>query len=342
MQAKVVIKMIISRTPLRISFFGGGTDYPAWYLEEGGAVLSTTIDKYCYITCRFMPPFFRELKHRVVWRHVETVQSISDILHPVIREGLSYLGFDDSVGLEIHYQGDLPARSGMGSSSSFSVGFIRALTALRGQMISKQDLAFKAIELEQKILKENVGSQDQVAVSYGGLNVIRFLQEEQIVVEPVTILQERKDELQSRLILIYTGTSRFASSVAADVIANISSKKKILRQMYSYVDDALNILCGTGNLDDFGRLLHETWMLKRQQSEKVSNYQIDCIYRTALDNGALGGKLLGAGTSGFMIFYVPPEKQPGLLKALSDYLNVPFKFDNEGCTLIYYGINKNH
>jgi len=329
--------MIISRTPFRISFFGGGTDYPAWYLKEGGSVLSTTIDRYCYITCRYMPPFFRELKHRIVWRHVETVLSLDDILHPAVREGLRYLGFDDSAGLEIHYQGDLPARSGMGSSSSFAVGLIKALTALRGQMISKHDLALKAIELEQNVLKENVGSQDQVAVAYGGLNVIRFHQNGQILVEPVTIPQSRKSDLQSRLLLFYTGTSRFASNIAADVIANMSGKREILRQMHSYVDEALSVLCGTDSLDDFGRLLHETWMLKKQQSELVTNSLVDSIYQAAMTNGAIGGKLLGAGSSGFMLFYVPPEKQPTVIQALSDYLHVPFKFDNEGCTLIHYG-----
>lgn len=329
--------MIITRTPLRISFFGGGTDYPAWYLKEGGAILSTTIDKYCYITCRYMPPFFRELKHRIVWRHVETVFCLSDILHPAVREGLRYLGFDDSIGLEIHYQGDLPARSGMGSSSSFAVGLIKGLLALRGQMISKHDLALKAIDLEQNVLKENVGSQDQMAVAYGGLNVIRFHRNGQILVEPVTIPQSRKNALQSRLLLFYTGTSRSASNIAADVIANLSDKREILRRMRSHVDEALSVLCGTDSLDDFGRLLHKTWMLKKQQSELVTNSLVDNIYQTAMAHGALGGKLLGAGASGFMVFYVLPEKQSVVIQALSDYLHVPFRFDNEGCKLIHYG-----
>jgi D-glycero-alpha-D-manno-heptose-7-phosphate kinase len=331
--------MIISRTPFRVSFFGGGTDYPAWYLKEGGAVLSTTIDKYCYITCRYMPPFFRELKHRVVWRHVETVLTLWDILHPAIREGLPFLGFDDSIGLEIHYQGDLPARSGMGSSSSFAVGLIKALTALRQQMISKHDLALKAIELEQEVLKEDVGSQDQVAAAYGGLNVIRFLTSGEILVEPITIPQGRKNELQSRLLLFYSGTGRFASKVATSVIANLSDRRQVLTRMRSCVEDALAILAGNGSLDDFGLLLHESWTLKRQQSEMVSNPLVDGIYEKAREHGALGGKLLGAGSSGFMIFYVPPERQPDVIRALSDYLHVPFKFDNEGCTLIYYGNN---
>jgi D-glycero-alpha-D-manno-heptose-7-phosphate kinase len=332
------VSLIISRTPFRISFFGGGTDYPEWYLEEDGAVLSTTVDKYCYISCRYMPPFFN-IKHRIVWRHVETVMAIDDILHPAIRECLRFLGFDDSVGLEIHYQGDLPARAGMGSSSSFVVGLIKGLTALRGQMISKHDLALKAIELEQKVLQENVGSQDQVAAAYGGFNVIRFLQNGNIRVEPVTIPNSRVSELQSRLLLFYNGTSRSASEIAADVVANLQSKRDVLRRMRSFVDEAVSLLNGNGNLDDFGRLLHENWELKRQQSKLITNSLVDSIYQTAIEHGALGGKLLGAGGAGFMVFYVPLEKQREVIQALSGYLHVPFKFETEGSTLIYYGVN---
>lgn len=334
--------MIISRTPYRISFFGGGTDYPAWFLKNGGAVLSTTIDKYCYINCRIFPPYFSsEVKHRIVWRHVENVGSIADILHPAIRECLRYMNFDDSIGLEIHHQADLPARSGIGSSSSFAVGLIKALTAMRGQIISKHDLALKSIELEQIVLKENVGCQDQVAVAYGGLNVIRFLPTGEILVKPVTIPSSRKEELQSKLLLFYTGTSRSASSVAADVIANISKKEKesVLNQMQSNVDTAVSILSGSGDLDEFGKLLHENWKLKCQQSGLITNSMVDGIYKIAMDNGALGGKLLGAGASGFMLFYVPPEEQDLLREALSGYLNVPFKFENEGSTLIHYSID---
>jgi D-glycero-alpha-D-manno-heptose-7-phosphate kinase len=327
--------LIISRTPLRISFFGGGTDYPAWYLEEGGAVLSTTIDKYCYISCRVLPPFFG-LRYRVVWSHIETVWTISEILHPAVREGLRFLGFDDSVGLEIHHQGDLPARAGMGSSSSFAVGLIKALTALRGQMIGRDQLARKAIELERDILKEHVGCQDQIVAAYGGFNVIRFFQNGDFQVEPVTIPSSRILELQSRLLLFYSGSTRLATGVAADVIANFHYKQAELRQMRSMVDQALSILDGCSSLDDFGRLLHQTWMLKRELSGMVSNSSVDGIYETAIKHGALGGKLLGAGGTGFMVFYVPPEKQADVLQALSAYLHVPFTFENEGSTLVYY------
>jgi len=335
--------MIISRTPFRISFFGGGTDYPVWYLKEGGAVLSTTIDKYCYITCRILPPFFN-IKHRIVWSHIETVSSISEILHPAVREGLRYLGFDDSVGLEIHHQGDLPARSGMGSSSSFSVGLIKALKGLRGELIGKHELALKAIEFEQNILKENVGCQDQVAAAYGGFNSIRFLQNGDIQVEPVTVASSRIKTLESRLLLFYTGNTRFASEVASKVMASIPKKGNLLRRLYSMVDEGLSILGSERDLDDFGRLLHEAWMVKRKINDIVSNNVIDEIYDTAMKHGALGGKLLGAGASGFIVFYVPQEKQRAVIEALPHYLHVPFKFKNEGSTIIYYNpkSNKNY
>jgi len=326
--------MIISRTPYRISLFGGGTDYPDWYLKEGGAVLSTTIDKYCYLNCRYLPPFFNT-KYRIVWSHIETVSTISEILHPAVREGLRYLGFDESVGLEIHHLGDLPARAGMGSSSAFAVGLIKALTAMQGQIISKHDLAIKAIELEQVVLKEYVGSQDQIAVAYGGLNLIYFLPNGEFQVEPVTLPTPLLDSLSSRLMLFYTGTTRLSSDIAKDIVSNLPSKQTILRQMRTYVDQAVNLL-STGQLDDFGRLLHESWLLKRELSKMVANPTVDMVYKNALDHGALGGKLLGAGSSGFMVLYVPPERQNEVKQSLFGLLEVPFQFESEGSTLIYY------
>lgn len=327
--------MITTRTPYRISFFGGGTDYPAWYLKEGGAVLSTTIDKYCYISARYLPPFFAE-RHRIVWSHIETVTSISEILHPAVREGLHYLGFDDSRGVEIHHQGDLPARTGIGSSSSFSVGLIRALTALRGQMIGKHELALKSIELEQNVLKENVGSQDQVAAAYGGLNLIRFLQNGSIQVEPVTTVPERIQQLQNHLMLLHTGSSRMGGEIAASVIAKMRDKSNELRQMRRMVDQALDILTGAGSLTAFGELLHQTWQIKRGLADGVTNSDVDGIYKIARDNGAIGGKLLGAGARGFMLFFVPPDKQAVVKHALSRFVWVPFQFEWEGSATIYY------
>lgn len=330
--------MIISKTPYRMSFFGGGTDYPQWYLEEGGAVLSTTINKYCYITCRLLPPFF-PVKHRIVWSQIETIDSISEIQHPAVREGLRLLGMDDGTGLEIHHQGDLPARSGIGSSSSFSVGLIKGLSALRGQMISKHDLALKAIELEQKVLKENVGAQDQIAAAYGGFNLIQFEQSGEINLEPVTVAAARLEDLESNLMLFYAGASRIGSEVAAELLNNIPNKKNELRTMATHVDDAMSILNGNGSMDDFGRLLHEGWLLKRGLSSSVSSPEIDSIYEKAINNGALGGKLMGAGGTGFMVFYVPKERRQSLRHALSGYLHVPFKFEREGCSVIYYSPN---
>jgi len=313
--------VILSRTPFRLSFFGGGTDYPAWYRREGGAVLSTTIDKYCYLSVRQLPPFFTT-RHRVVWSHVETVGTIAEILHPAVREGLRLLGYDDTTGIEIHHQADLPARAGMGSSSSFAVGLVKALTALRGQMIGRHALALTAMRLEQEVLAENVGSQDQVAAAYGGLNLIEFRKSGEIRVDPVTARPDRLVELQRHLMLFYTGTSRFASAIAGDMLANLDARRAALLP----------------SLDDFGRLLHESWLLKRSLSPMISNETVDDLYAKAVRHGALGGKLLGAGSSGFLCFFVPPHRQASVLRALAGHLHVPFAFENEGSRIIHYGV----
>lgn len=328
--------MIISRTPYRISFFGGGTDYPAWYLKEGGAVLSTTIDKYCYISARVLPPFFSE-RHRIVWSHIETVNSLSEILHPAVREGLRFLGFTNTTGVEIHHQGDLPARSGIGSSSTFAVGLIRALCALRGDAVDKHELARKALELEQNVLKENVGSQDQVAAAFGGLNVIHFLKDGSFRVDPLKISPARAEEFEKHLLLLYTGTSRMGGEIAASVIAAMRDKSAELRRMRRLVDEAVAVLTGRGSLQKIGELLHETWQLKRGLADGVSSSEVDDIYRIARENGALGGKLLGAGAKGFMLFFVPPERQEAVQRALNRFVWVPFRFEAEGSTTIYDG-----
>ena len=326
--------MIISRTPYRVSFFGGGTDYPDWYLKQGGAVLSTSIDKYCYLICRFLPPFF-EVRHRIVWSHIETVNTISEILHPAVREGLRYLGFDDSLGIEIHHQGDLPAHSGIGSSSSFSVGLINGLLALMGESIDTHSLALKAIELEQEILKESVGSQDQMAAAHGGLNVMQFCEDGSINVEQVDLPQARIAELESHLMLIYTGTSRLSTEVASRVTANIPNKAAVLTRMRHMVDEGASLLQGNSSLDGFGELLHEGWTLKRSLAEGVTTSQIDEIYEAARTKGAIGGKLIGAGGGGFMLLFVPPEKQEKVRQVLDRYLAVPFSFEHTGSTIIY-------
>ena len=268
---------------------------------------------------------------------MEIVDAIAEILHPAVREGLLYLGYDDSTGIEIHYQGDLPARAGLGSSSTFAVGLIKALTALQGETLNKRDLALKAIEFEQDVLEDAVGSQDQVAAAYGGLNVIHFCQDGDIQVQPLDITASRTSEFESRLLLFYTGRSRFASKIAADVIANVGTRRETFREMRVLVDQAISALSGDGDIDDVGGLLHESWLLKREQSKLITNSVIDNTYEVARNSGALGGKLLGAGSSGFMVFFVPPERQSCVIEALSDYMHVPFKFETTGSSIIYDG-----
>jgi D-glycero-alpha-D-manno-heptose-7-phosphate kinase len=324
----------MSRAPFRISFFGGGSDYPAWFRQRPGAVLSAAIDKYIYISCRYLPPFLG-VKHRIVWRHVELVDSIAEILHPAVRDGLRYLEFDDSRGIELHYQGDLPARSGMGSSSSFVVALLQTLNSLRGRDLEKKQLAEMAIDLEQSFMKETVGSQDQVAAAYGGLNIIRFHEDGSFDVEPIHLTVERERDLVGRLMLFFPGRSRIASDIAKSVTENLVHQSKTVDRMVAMVDEGSKILMH-GDIDDFGRLLHETWQLKRSLSNRVSSDDIDDIYARARQAGALGGKLLGAGGAGFVLLYVDPVRQNAVREALMPQcINVPFEFDNQGSCIIY-------
>jgi len=325
--------MIISRTPFRISFFGGGTDYPVWYESNGGAVLSTTIDKYCYISCRYLPPFF-EHKHRLVYSKVEMVKDIADIRHPAVRAILEYHSIE--AGVEIHHDGDLPARAGLGSSSSFTVGLLNAIYALKGIMPSKQRLAEEAIHIERELLNEHVGSQDQVAVAFGGMNRIGFKKNGSFEVVPITIASERVEELQGQLMLFFTGFSRFASRIAKKQIQLTPRKEKELTAMHQLVDSAQDILTGRSELVDFGKLMHESWLLKRSLTDKISTEEIDGIYEQALSAGATGGKLLGAGGGGFMLFFVKPKYQQRVRKRLSGLLEVKFRFENSGSQIIFY------
>jgi D-glycero-alpha-D-manno-heptose-7-phosphate kinase len=328
------MSMVVSRAPFRVSFFGGGSDYPVWYLREGGAVLSTTINKYIYITCRYLPPYLGT-KHRVVWRHVEQVDSINEILHPAVRAALNYLGFDDEHGIELHYQGDLPSRAGMGSSSSFIVAMLQALHSLRGIAIDKEALAQMAIFLEQVQMKETVGSQDQIAAAYGGLNVIKFRTDNKFDVHPVTLSSQRQKDLGDRLMLFFPGKGRIASNVAASVVANLSERSNSVHRMIEMVHQGAEIL-RHGDLDDFGHLLHEGWELKRGLSTRVSSEDVDAIYDRARQAGAIGGKLLGAGETGFILLYVQPERREDVLKRLSTRcIHVPFKLDHKGASIIY-------
>ena len=331
--------MVISRTPFRLSLFGGGTDYPVWFRDHGGAVLASTINKYCYISCRHLPPFF-EHKYRIAYSSIEEVKDLSEIRHPSANKVLQFIGAEQ--GMEIHYDGDLPARTGLGSSSSFTVGLLNALYALQGKVTTKMKLALDAIHVEQNMIKENVGSQDQVSAAFGGFNRITFYPNDEISVDPVTVSQKRLAELEAHLMLFYTGVSRFASEIAADQIQNTCHKKDELQTIYRMVDEAIAILSNGADIKDIGKLLHESWQLKKNLSCKISNCHIDDIYKAGRRAGAIGGKLTGAGGGGFILFFADPENQPKIKKALRDLLHVPFKFENLGSQIIFYQPNGYH
>jgi D-glycero-alpha-D-manno-heptose-7-phosphate kinase len=326
--------MITTSTPLRISFFGGGTDYPIWYRQYGGSVLSTTIDKSCFITCRWLPPFF-EYHSRVSYTKVENVSDNSLIQHPSVRACLQFLGIND--GIEVHHIADLPARSGLGTSSAFTVGLLLGLYALKNQMRDKRALAEEAIHVEQELLQEAVGAQDQVSAAYGGFNRISFDQNGSIAVKRMLTSPDRLKELEQNLALYFTGFSRFASEIAQEQLRMTPHKKQELDTMLQLVDEAEAIV-GSPNrsLQEFGRLLHESWKIKRSLTHKISNASIDEIYEAGLSAGALGGKLLGAGGGGFMLFFVPPERRQALRLRLNKLLCIPFAFSNRGSHVVVY------
>jgi D-glycero-alpha-D-manno-heptose-7-phosphate kinase len=325
--------MIICRTPFRISFFGGGTDYPDWYRAHGGAVLAATIDKYCYLTCRYLPPFFQH-RLRIVYRQIETCTTIDEISHPVVRETLRFLHIDR--GIELHHDGDLPARSGMGSSSAFTVGLLHALHALRGEMPTKGQLAKEGIYLEQDLLHETVGSQDQVMAAHGGFRHVKFPPDGEIEINPVILPAGRIAELKSHLMLVYTGIARTAADVARSYVIGIESRRRQLRIMKELVDEALDVLASGMDICAFGDLLHEAWQAKRSLSPVVSNSDVDALYEEARAAGALGGKLTGAGGGGFLLLFVPLEKQPAVGEAMGGRIHVPFEFESAGSQIIFY------
>jgi len=326
--------MIITRTPFRVSFFGGGTDYPPWFQRHGGVVLATSIDKYCYISCRYLPPFF-EHTHRIVYSKIENVRAVGDIEHPAVRAVLSV--YEPNGGLEIHHDGDLPARSGLGSSSSFTVGLINAMMALKGRYISKEELASQAIYVEQQVIKENVGSQDQISAAFGGFNRIQFFKDGAFEVAPVVLSKDRLTELQSHLMLCFTGFSRIASEVAKSQIENLEKREKELNLMTELVGQAIDALqSGNAPIEDFGQLLHQSWMYKRTLSDKVSTTEIDEIYDAARHAGAIGGKLLGAGGGGFLLLFVRPEQQKHVRERLPHLIHVPFQFEATGSRVVLY------
>lgn len=325
--------MIISRTPYRISFFGGGTDYPSWYRQHGGAVLAASIDKFCYLTCRVLPPFF-EHRIRVVYRKIETCQRADELSHPVVRAVLKHLEFHR--GLELHHDGDLPARSGMGSSSAFSVGLLHAMYALKGQIRSKMQLAQESIHLEQNVIGETVGSQDQVLAALGGLRYVQFHTDGRITADPLPLPTERVEELRSHLMLFYTGIVRNASEIAQTYVPKLESRRRELLAMRRMVEESLDILVGGLDLTAFGRLLHEAWLIKRTLSTYVSTPRVDTLYQRAREAGAMGGKLTGAGGGGFLLLFAPPDKQPAIREALRPLLQVPFRFESAGSQIIFY------
>ena len=326
--------MVITRTPLRISFFGGGTDYPVWYREHGGSVLATTIDKCCYITCRRCPPFF-DYHSRISYSRIENVNRNDAIEHPSVRRCLEFLGIRE--GVEIQHVADLPARTGLGTSSAFTVGLLLGLYALQERMRDKHALATDAIHVEQDMIQEAVGSQDQVSAAYGGFNRINFQSDGAIEVKRILASQNRLTDLEQHLALYFTGFSRTASEIAREQLKMTPHKQKELDTMLQLVNEAESILSTPSrSLDEFGRLMHESWQIKRTLTKKITNTSIDEIYEAGLSAGALGGKLLGAGGGGFMLFYVPPERKAALRARLKNLLCVPFGFSTKGSHVVVY------
>lgn len=326
--------MIITRTPFRLSFFGGGTDYPAWFGQNGGLVIGTTFARYCYLSCRPLPPFFAH-KTRLVYSTVENVIDHAKIQHPSVRGCLQYLNFEQ--GLEIHHDGDLPARSGLGSSSSFTVGLLLALNGLRHNMLTKRELAEEAITVEQKILEENVGIQDQVLASYGGLNVIEMDPGSEYRVFPLVLPPEYKNALQDHVLLGFTGVTRFSSQVAEQQIQAITTGRSCMAEIHDIAKEAREIFQRKGDFEKIGNLLHKSWQLKRSLGKNISSSEIDEMYELAIRAGAYGGKLLGAGGGGFIMFFAPPERHEAIKEALYQVkIWVPFKFESEGAQVIFH------
>lgn len=323
--------MIITQTPFRMSFFGGGTDFEGFYKEHGGSVISTTFDKYCYVNVRHLPRFFDYSTH-LTYSKMEYVNSVDDIQHPAIRNAMKMLDMHE---LRLTYEADLPARSGLGTSSSFAVGMINAFYALKGKYADKKRLADDAIYLERVLCEEKGGVQDQIAASYGGFNRINF-DANGYTVNPIIISPERKAELNENLMMFFTGFSRFSSDIQAKTEKSMNDKTSELLMMLDLVDDAEKILTSKCNLNEFGYLLHETWKLKRGISEGISTNSIDELYDKAIKAGALGGKLLGAGGGGFLLFYVEKDKQEAVKKAMESLLYIPFGFENNGTRIIHY------
>ena len=322
--------MVITQAPFRMSFFGGGTDFPAFYEKYGGKVISTSIDKYCYVNVRHLPPFF-DYANEISYSKREQVNCVDEIQHPAIREAMKFL---DMRELTLTYDADLPARSGLGTSSSFAVAMLMAFHAIKGKYVDKKKLAEEAIYLERVLCAESGGVQDQIAAAYGGLNAISFSRDG-FQVDPIIISNKRKEQLNNNLMLFFTGFSRFSFTIQQEHEKAIYSKEKQLLEMLSLADNVENILVN-GDLDEFGLMLDHTWRLKRSVNSTVTTSQIDEVYEVATRAGALGGKLLGAGGGGFILLYVQPDKQERVRRALCGLKEIPFQFETGGARILYY------
>ena len=327
------MSMILTRTPFRVSLFGGGTDFEFWYQNHGSRIITCSIGYYCYISLRYLPPFF-ESSNRIVWSKIEETSNIDEISHPVIRACLNF--YNIKQGVEIHHIGDLPARSGIGSSSSFTVGLIHALYVLQGRSVTKRQIINDAIHIEQKILKEYVGIQDQIQVGYGGFNLLDISRDGDFSVSPLALTRERASLLNESLLLFYTGISRFSSEITKNTIESASKNNRPLSEISSITDEAYNILIDNEKpIDILGELLHQSWVLKKSLSTEITTGEIDLLYEKAIDMGALGGKILGAGGGGFLLLYVPKRYQSKVRKALLGLVEIPFKMDQFGTNLVH-------
>jgi len=323
--------MIITKTPFRISLFGGGTDHPAWYKDNGGEVISFAIDKYCYLTTRVLPPFF-DHKYRIAYSKVEMTKSIDEIQHPAVREGIRR--YCPDLGLEIHHDGDLPARSGVGSSSAFAVGLISALSLLQKLELSREDLANQAIELEQEILKENVGSQDQIACALGGMNYIKFGGEREWVSEKLNLSASLKDELERRVVLVYSGIHRSSSDVQANLLIDLNRKTKVMNRTIELARECNQVLQNGKDLDLIGEMLDESWGLKKAMNSHAITSELEVLWQKSKSAGAIGGKVLGAGGGGFCMFWVKDGDREKFVKELNFGTYVPVKISEEGSTFV--------
>jgi D-glycero-alpha-D-manno-heptose-7-phosphate kinase len=323
--------MIITKTPFRVSLFGGGTDYPRWYKQNGGEVVSFTIDKYCYLTTRVLPPFF-DHKFRIAYSVVETLKSFDEIKHPAVREAIRK--YCPTLFLEIHHDGDLPARSGVGSSSAFAVGLIHSLKLLTQQTVTAKELANEAIELEQNILQENVGSQDQVACALGGMNHIIFDPDNGWTANKIMMSDAYKNEMEDRMVLVYTGVNRISSDIQAHLFTNLKTKISTLNRTGLLARECQEILAREGDLDVIGEMLAESWELKRAMNSYAITHELDDLWDRARRAGALGGKVLGAGGGGFCLFWVGKNTKIDFLQKFNSGTYVPARIVNDGSTCI--------